>query len=772
MKSLHRTHIILVICAFLLAYLGFILFVNFKTEIQRNKLLSDLFATEASHIRRQMDLLLTTYFQMLENLSSDRLVTSYFINKRMGMSDAYGLLISKMEVMRLLNERSCDEGSNRLCFSVLKLMDNNKEVLFGAGKTELNKDIPGEFLGNGAVFPIPSEGMLCAARTVAVESYREGYLVGCLTDRLILGEFERYVGKESKLVQVVSFRWQNVNDRLVFRYNDESGWNWFWYPEGHEYRLDFSDSQILSFNLRDGIIKLDVYSQPLPVGIQNVTAYLLGIFALISLGIIVLNWQRIVNQLADLNSKLTQKAKEAEEASQAKTKYVSYISHEIRTPLNYILGYAQIMLQDKWLTEDKKAFIQSIVQGCELIVNIINEVLDIARLESGAIDIKHEPFNLGDCFKELEETMRLGAMQKGVFLQFIHRSRSDKDPVLIGDKLKLQQVIMNFLSNAIKLTPEGKEVVVESIVEELGEDKAKLIVEICDSGPGLSPEEKEKIFLPFYQTEPGIRAGGTGLGMYFAHKLVELMGGKIEVQSEVGKGTSVKFSLIMDTLPSEKTQEVDSEESRPYSTRSFPPLRVLICDDDSGTRSVLRLWCETMGCIVEEADSGKYLLEKVSKFKPDVAFIDMVLPDMDGINCIRKIRNIEKERPIKVIAITGKTYENYETKAIEEGADCFLLKPMRLDEISNVIHALCSDGDVASRELTVARETDQIPQDLLQELKHLIQKADLQSFIRKVEKSSTALGKTFSRSLLELAQDYKYQEILELLDKTHGRGEH
>ncbi|MGC8719149.1 MAG: ATP-binding response regulator [Thermodesulforhabdaceae bacterium] len=648
MKSITKTSVIIIFCAFLLAYVGFILCVNFRTELQRNRLLSDLFTTEASHIKRQIDFLLTAYLQMLENLSSDRIVTAYYINKRMGMSEAYGLLVSRMEVMKLLDERSCHNGSDHMCFSSLMLIEDKQKVLFRTGENEPKIEILQEFLRSNLVFPVPSERLLCATKPVIVESQPEGYLTGCLTDKLILTEAERYIGKESKLVKTVVISWKNTNTKLVFRYSRESGWESFWDFENEDYLLNSPESQLISFNILDGSVFVDIYSQPLPLGIQNAIAYVLGIFALICLGVIAVNWQRVIHQLADLNLKLAQKAREAEEASQAKTRYVSYISHEIRTPLNYILGYSQIMLLDESLPEDKKTSIRPIVKGCELIIRIINEVLDIAKLESGHIEIKHEAFSLEECFKELKETMELGALQKNIALKFEHHGLPEEGLTLVGDKLKIQQVIMNFIGNAIKFTPEGKEVRVETRVEQLKNGKVELTVEVRDSGPGLTPEEKEKVFLPFYQTDLGALAGGTGLGMYFARKLLEIMGGTVEVESEAGKGTSIRFRLIMDCISSDEIQEICDKVPSLNVLRLSSPLRVIICDDDARTRSVLNLWFKKAGFIVEEADRGKGLMEKINSFKPDIVLNDMVLPDTSGINCIREIRENENGRNVKI----------------------------------------------------------------------------------------------------------------------------
>ncbi|MEJ5299975.1 MAG: ATP-binding protein [Thermodesulforhabdaceae bacterium] len=542
-KIITSIHILFVICAFLLCYIGYILFVNFKTELQRERLLSELFTAEATHIKNQTDFLLTVYDKIMKDLSSDIRVAAYFISKRMGMSEAYGLWISKMEAVKSLEERYCQNIPGSICLDTMILIDNDQKILAYVGSSEVLESIPEEAFSKKENLPVPSYGMICSVRNVMVENQKEGYVIGCVKDGTILGEFKRYAGIRSKFVELASFEWANRTEKLVFYWENGSGWKLMWKDGEIDSLKPHRESKALNFDLHGGIGQLWVYSRPLPAGVQHMMAYILGIGALLCLTIIIHSLRQFIGQLSDLNLKLKQKAKEAEEASQAKSRYVSYISHEIRTPLNYILGYAQMLVEDPSIPEGKRHFLQSIVQGGELVIKIINDVLDIAKVEAGTLDLKPEPFSVKDCFQEIAQTAKLGAIQKGIRLQFMYNWEGDfkEDVWVIGDKLKCQQIMMNFLSNAIKVTPEGGTVKVETRVEETDDKKIKISVDIHDSGPGLSPEEQENLFIPFYQTKTGAKLGGTGLGLYFAHKLVELLGGKVSVESEIGKGTLIRF---------------------------------------------------------------------------------------------------------------------------------------------------------------------------------------------------------------------------------------
>jgi len=762
MKHASRIHLLFAICAFLIVYVGYILFVNFKAEIDRGKLLSELFTTEARHIKHQTDFTLAVYRKKIEDLSYDRRIVAYFLNKRMGMSEAYGLWVSEMEAVKALEEHQCYGRPAFTCFNSIILTDNTRKILFHAGSSEVLENIPSSALSQKESFPVPSYGMVCLARNITVEGQQEGYVVGCITDKQMLEEFKHYAGKEIKFVQVASLEWVRVPGKLIFYWENESGWKLKWETteEGNYSKLA-PESITLSFDLTDG--RLYVCSRSLPSGIQNLAVYILGIGALLCLVLIISNWRQLISQLEELNAKLEQKAKEAEEASQAKSHYISYISHEIRTPLTYILGYAQMLSEDPLIPEGKRYFLQSIVQGAELVTKIINDVLDIAKVEAGAMELKLESFNVKTCLQEVEQTVKLGAVQKGVRLEFINHST--EDVWVMGDKLKCQQIIMNFLSNAVKVTPQGGIVKLESRIKEMDNGKIKLLVDIHDSGPGLSPYERENLFLPFYQTKKGQQIGGTGLGLYFAYKLAELMGGEISVESEIGKGTVIHLQIAMDRANCPKEEFNTEEQCLLPEHPSIPPLRIIVCDDDPETRELFKAWFKSLNFNVEEAENGKSLFRKFLTFKPHVVILDMVLPDIDGITTIEKIRSHEQWKTVKVISITGKAYENYEEKALKAGADAFILKPVDQKELLNTLLRLCKT-EVAEKCITLEGE---MRETITEELKQLILRADIQGFTRKLKSYSSVLGGELTGLLLNLAKDYRYSEIIEILNKAYNK---
>lgn len=771
-----KNNIVFAICAFLLIYVGYVLFANFKAEVQREKLISDLFTTEVSHIKRQTEFLLNFYDSMLKNLSIDRRITAYFGSKRMGMSEAYGLWISKMEATKAINERFCHNFSHQSCFTDLAVIDKDESIPFGAGDIKKLKTFYLNFSSHSTSGFVIFDKMLCNIKNVDLGSQLEGYVVGCLNDERFVEEFRRYIGRESKLIQGVSLSWNGINEELILQHKSGSDWSLVY--GGQKNLPEETDGiKIVSFDILNNDVKLTIYSKPFPKGLQNITVYILAIGATICLAFIIVNWRRLINQLSELNMNLIQKAKEAEEASRAKTNYVSYISHEIRTPLNYILGYAQIMLNDPSIPEDKRIFLQTIVEGGELITRIINQTLDIAKLEAGIIELKHEPFRLEDCLEEIRKISSSGAIRKGVNLYFDNSNSQVINSWILGDKTKIQQIIMNLLSNAIKLTPAGKEVRVKSKLNEQGHNQVKLIVEVCDSGPGLTPEEKERIFMPFYQTDQGSKAGGTGLGLYFAYKLTSMMGGDITLESEIGKGTKITAQFIL-----EKALQTPPLETFPETVLagnplpSSHPIRILVCDDDSQTRSLLRLWCEMAGFTVEEAENGKSLFEKLNSFKPDLVLLDIILPDTDGIDCLRRIRYNGQWKSTKVIALTGKVYEGYKDRAIQEGVDGFIIKPVSLNDLLKTIASVCGLDQIHTPEShnskSVKGSENQIPVEITEELKNLILKADIKSFTHKVENYKPVMGHNFALFLLRLAREYRYQEIIESLEKGIAEEKH
>ncbi|MBT4019030.1 MAG: transporter substrate-binding domain-containing protein [Alphaproteobacteria bacterium] len=372
---------------------------------------------------------------------------------------------------------------------------------------------------------------------------------------------------------------------------------------------------------------------------------------------------------------ILRKAKDDAEASaQAKSDFIAVVSHEVRTPMNGVLGMARLMLETPLIGEQVE-YAQTIVDSGEALLTILNDLLDISKLEAGKLEIEAFAFAPRRLIADTGNVMRPRAVEKGLKTQF--RVGDNVPLAVIGDANRLRQIVFNLLSNAIKFTDRGEvEIAVEA--QETGEDTVELIVSVTDTGAGIDPESADKLFAPYVQANVDIarRYGGTGLGLSISRRLAGLMGGYLTLQSEVGKGST--FTL---TVPFETTESIPTEarDNTHWTDKSFGRgLRILLVEDNRINRKVAEGMIGKLGHKLVAAENGQEALEKIATEDPfDVVLMDRHMPVMDGIEATRRIRAMEGiEGTIPIIAVTAAATQREVETCLEAGMNDVVTKPI------------------------------------------------------------------------------------------------
>ncbi|MBW4450276.1 MAG: AAA family ATPase [Spirirestis rafaelensis WJT71-NPBG6] len=381
--------------------------------------------------------------------------------------------------------------------------------------------------------------------------------------------------------------------------------------------------------------------------------------------------QEICERQAALQER--QRAEEAAaSANRAKSEFLANMSHEFRTPLNGILGYTQIFNKDKNLTSQQKNGIGIIHQCGEHLLTLINDILDLSKIEARRIELYAKEFVLAEFLESIVDICRIRAEQKGISL--IYNRLCPLPRVIRADEKRLRQVLINLLSNAVKFTEKG------SITFKVGYQDEKLRFQVEDTGIGIAEEQLEEIFLPFQQVgEHSRKIEGTGLGLAISRQLVQLMGGELMVNSTLGKGSV--FWLELDLPEVFQQTNVESVDQRQIIGFLGSKRKVLVVDDKWANRSVLVNLLQPLGFEVTEATDGLDGLNKAHEFKPDVIFMDLVMTVMDGFEATRRLRMLPDFKEVVVIAASASVFNFDQKQSREVGCDDFLPKPIREGEL-------------------------------------------------------------------------------------------
>jgi len=467
----------------------------------------------------------------------------------------------------------------------------------------------------------------------------------------------------------------------------------------------------------------------------------------------------------------------AEEASRAKSGFVANMSHEIRTPLNAILGFTQILEKDPDLTSRQTESLRTISRSGAHLLGLINDILDMSRIEAGRVTLTQAPFCLIDLLRDLETMFRVRAQDKGLEL------RVELDPELpqqvVGDEGKLRQVFINLLGNAVKFTERGlitlRVRARASQEESQGRRALRLEAEIEDTGPGIPEQDLERIFDPFAQAAAGARTGGTGLGLAISQRFVEMMGGSIRVASQPGQGSCFRFDALVCPAP-----EVDQEPAPPPRRivglePGQGPCRVLVVDDIPTNRALLSAMLLPLGFEVAEAGNGAEALEVFQDWSPQVILMDMRMPVMDGYEATRRLRLTKAGRNTPVIAVTASAFEDLKQDVMAAGVDEYLRKPFNLEDLLEVLGRCLGLRFAYAEEPPAPTEaTASMPKagaclsaDQVRLLREALVDGDMARFRELL--ADLPEDQDTSRALLNLANRYDYEGLEALLVQAEGQ---
>jgi len=380
-----------------------------------------------------------------------------------------------------------------------------------------------------------------------------------------------------------------------------------------------------------------------------------------------------------------QRAKEAaESANVAKSRFLANMSHELRTPLNAILGFTQLLLRQPQFSEEPTSeYLKIIHRSGKHLLNLINDILTLSKVEAGRVSLKAKPFDLYALLKSVEEMFSLSAANKRLTLEF--KIGADVPRGLKADEEKLRQILMNLLSNAVKFTSTGGEVTLtvrsQNVSDKINSD-CELLFEVRDTGMGIAPNELDKIFEPFTQTETGEKVKqGTGLGLAICREFVELMGGEITVESQLGMGSIFQFYL-----PLEQVELEDIEPELPQHRvmglmKDKPEYRILVAEDRADNRQLIVKLLETVGFQVKAAKNGREAVELWESWSPHLIWMDMQMPVMNGYQAIEQIKATPKGKETIIIALTASAFDEDYHKIIALGCNDFVRKPFKEQEI-------------------------------------------------------------------------------------------